>query len=311
MRRVFVPICPPIGAAFCILLALAPEALRGDVDAAAVYPAFPDGYVDQEVGIDGDVHDDCAGPDCPGETTVDFFIDIEAKHFSLTSETYSNWDFQTYSGSATFFYTGFDGISLEGDVDYRVSVDVSYTDDIVFSRSALQETREIYWDGEPDVRLSGLNVSALEANASVDVTFDAENHGNADARDYVFRVVHGGSALGSITETVEAHPSNPAATEISGTVAVPGGFPPGLQTIEVEAAPTSGGSAVEVASRSFAFVAPGPEIEVVEVVRIEPRRCGPAADELARAYMGGGAEIFDDEDPKYWDFIRTKLQLPA
>ncbi len=36
-----------------------------------------------------------------------------------------------------------------------------------------------------------------------------------------------------------------------------------------------------------------------------------SADELARAYMGGGSEIFDDEDPKYWDFIRTKLQPPA
>ncbi len=36
-----------------------------------------------------------------------------------------------------------------------------------------------------------------------------------------------------------------------------------------------------------------------------------SADELARAYMGGGPEIFDDEDPKYWDFIRTKLAPPA
>lgn len=29
-----------------------------------------------------------------------------------------------------------------------------------------------------------------------------------------------------------------------------------------------------------------------------------AKDELARAYMGGGAEIFEDEDPKYLTFLR-------
>ncbi|MDJ0969985.1 MAG: hypothetical protein QNJ06_08785 [Kiloniellales bacterium] len=36
-----------------------------------------------------------------------------------------------------------------------------------------------------------------------------------------------------------------------------------------------------------------------------------SADELARAYMGGGSEIFEEEDPKYWDFIRSKLQPPT
>ncbi|MCK6471810.1 MAG: hypothetical protein L6R28_08690 [Planctomycetes bacterium] len=34
-----------------------------------------------------------------------------------------------------------------------------------------------------------------------------------------------------------------------------------------------------------------------------------AADDLARAYMGGGREIFEGEDEKYWVFIRAKLKL--
>jgi tetratricopeptide (TPR) repeat protein len=36
-----------------------------------------------------------------------------------------------------------------------------------------------------------------------------------------------------------------------------------------------------------------------------------AADELARAYMGAGREIFDDEDPKYFAFLKTVLKPPA
>ncbi len=35
-----------------------------------------------------------------------------------------------------------------------------------------------------------------------------------------------------------------------------------------------------------------------------------SADELARAYMGAGTEIFDDEDPKYWAFVQTRLHPP-
>ena len=34
-----------------------------------------------------------------------------------------------------------------------------------------------------------------------------------------------------------------------------------------------------------------------------------AADELARAYMGGGIEIFAEDDPKYLAFLKTKIQL--
>ncbi len=35
-----------------------------------------------------------------------------------------------------------------------------------------------------------------------------------------------------------------------------------------------------------------------------------AADELARAYMGGGTELFDDDDPKYFTFLTSRLQPP-
>ena len=35
-----------------------------------------------------------------------------------------------------------------------------------------------------------------------------------------------------------------------------------------------------------------------------------AGDELARAYMGAGEEIFEDEDPKYFAFVKTKLKPP-
>jgi tetratricopeptide (TPR) repeat protein len=35
-----------------------------------------------------------------------------------------------------------------------------------------------------------------------------------------------------------------------------------------------------------------------------------AADELARAYMVEGDEIFEDEDPKYFAFLKTRLKPP-
>jgi hypothetical protein len=36
-----------------------------------------------------------------------------------------------------------------------------------------------------------------------------------------------------------------------------------------------------------------------------------AGDELARAYMGDGTEIFSSEDPKYFEFLKTILDPPA
>lgn len=35
-----------------------------------------------------------------------------------------------------------------------------------------------------------------------------------------------------------------------------------------------------------------------------------AADEFARAYMGAGSKIFKNEQPKYFDFLKTKLEPP-
>ena len=36
-----------------------------------------------------------------------------------------------------------------------------------------------------------------------------------------------------------------------------------------------------------------------------------AADELARAFMGAGKEIFSEDDPKYFAFLKTVLKPPA
>jgi tetratricopeptide (TPR) repeat protein len=36
-----------------------------------------------------------------------------------------------------------------------------------------------------------------------------------------------------------------------------------------------------------------------------------AADELARAYMGAGEDVFDAQDPKYLAFLKQKLLPPA
>lgn len=36
-----------------------------------------------------------------------------------------------------------------------------------------------------------------------------------------------------------------------------------------------------------------------------------AADELCRAYMGAGSEIFAKDDEKYFNFLKTKIRPPA
>ncbi len=36
-----------------------------------------------------------------------------------------------------------------------------------------------------------------------------------------------------------------------------------------------------------------------------------AADELCRAYMSEGKEIFEEDDPKYFEFLKTKILPPA
>jgi hypothetical protein len=35
-----------------------------------------------------------------------------------------------------------------------------------------------------------------------------------------------------------------------------------------------------------------------------------AADELARAYMGGGEEIFEEDEREYFTFLKTRLKPP-
>ncbi|RZU38477.1 tetratricopeptide repeat protein [Fluviicoccus keumensis] len=34
-----------------------------------------------------------------------------------------------------------------------------------------------------------------------------------------------------------------------------------------------------------------------------------AADELTRAYMGGGMDIFMEDDPKYLEFLETRIEI--
>ncbi len=34
-----------------------------------------------------------------------------------------------------------------------------------------------------------------------------------------------------------------------------------------------------------------------------------AADELARAYIGGGPELFQGQDPRYFEFLKTRIRI--
>lgn len=36
-----------------------------------------------------------------------------------------------------------------------------------------------------------------------------------------------------------------------------------------------------------------------------------AADELCRAYMGAGKEIFENDDPKYFEFLKARIPPPG
>jgi tetratricopeptide (TPR) repeat protein len=42
-------------------------------------------------------------------------------------------------------------------------------------------------------------------------------------------------------------------------------------------------------------------------VQFETGNFTRAQDELARAYMGGGKEVFTDENPKYYEYLKTFL----
>jgi len=41
----------------------------------------------------------------------------------------------------------------------------------------------------------------------------------------------------------------------------------------------------------------------------EQENFAKATDELTRAYMGGGTDIFMEDDPKYLEFLETKIAL--
>jgi tetratricopeptide (TPR) repeat protein len=45
--------------------------------------------------------------------------------------------------------------------------------------------------------------------------------------------------------------------------------------------------------------------------QLEAGNLDRAADELARAYMGAGLGIFQQDDPKYFEFLKTRLKPPA
>ena len=34
-----------------------------------------------------------------------------------------------------------------------------------------------------------------------------------------------------------------------------------------------------------------------------------AANELTLAYMAEGRELFEDDDPRYWEFLRSRIRL--
>lgn len=49
-------------------------------------------------------------------------------------------------------------------------------------------------------------------------------------------------------------------------------------------------------------------IAALKLLPGEPQRW-EAADELTRAYMGGGIDIFMEDDPKYLEFLETRISL--
>src|SRR5476651_1896979 len=44
-------------------------------------------------------------------------------------------------------------------------------------------------------------------------------------------------------------------------------------------------------------------------VNFELSRLDIAADELIRAYMGDGETVFEQENPKYFDFLKTRVRI--
>ncbi|WP_186208996.1 tetratricopeptide repeat protein [Burkholderia gladioli] len=45
-------------------------------------------------------------------------------------------------------------------------------------------------------------------------------------------------------------------------------------------------------------------------VQLDAGEPDAAAEELIRAYMGAGKEIFEPEDPKYFEFLKSRANIP-
>jgi hypothetical protein len=54
-----------------------------------------------------------------------------------------------------------------------------------------------------------------------------------------------------------------------------------------------------------------PDAIHVQITNLSVGNVERAADELARAYMGGGKEMFSEDHPKYFAFLKTVLKPPA
>lgn len=50
-------------------------------------------------------------------------------------------------------------------------------------------------------------------------------------------------------------------------------------------------------------------MQLSEAIYSEIRNLCRQGDELTRAYMGGGMDIFMEDDPKYLAFLETRIQI--
>ncbi|GBK62167.1 hypothetical protein PbDSM24746_21710 [Paenibacillus macerans] len=50
-------------------------------------------------------------------------------------------------------------------------------------------------------------------------------------------------------------------------------------------------------------------LKTIEKLYYEQENFEKAADELTRAYMGAGMEIFMEDDPKYLEFLETNIEI--
>jgi hypothetical protein len=68
---------------------------------------------------------------------------------------------------------------------------------------------------------------------------------------------------------------------------------------------------VRTALRAWTDAVSCPKALRLGKARFELKEFDRAADELARAFMGGGRELLEREEPRYFDFLKTRLSPPA